>query len=173
MIIFLFLFFTPVTCRKLKKRGESPEDKEKVVIPVAKKPITKSYVVQTCLSFLLCACAALSFVAPETVASNVFGLRDIAFMLKSTMQLNGGLLTYMATLFFVLRELSYSYASAKAGYMGVVVGSLMSLKGVLSSIQNSALNAWSVGFVGVLLLSLGTALVQLKKIQTYTAMKAR
>merc|ERR1712078_533378 len=101
-----------------KRRGEDksdPEHVEKVVIPVAKKPITKSYIVQTVLGALAGVTGLAFLVLPELVASEVFGLGDISFMTRPMGLMIGALLGFKATLFLVLRELSYSYSSTKIG----------------------------------------------------------
>ena len=112
------LYSLPARRKPKKRRGEDirdPEHVEKVVIPVAKKPITKSYVAQTILGSAS-AFAAIAFVLlPDLAASAVFGLGDIAHMTRPMVTLVGALLGFKATLFLVLRELSYSYSSTKTG----------------------------------------------------------
>jgi len=149
---------------KPKKREGDETSKEKVVIPKAKKPITKSYISQTALSLCLCFVAAVFYLMPETVASQVFGMSDVSFLARALAQYCGSLLGLMATLFFVLRELPFSYASTKSGYVGVVVGSVLGLKSLLMSI-----NLWSGALILLHAFALGTAIVQLQKIRMYTS----
>jgi hypothetical protein len=149
---------------KPKKREGDETSKEKVVIPKAKKPITKSYISQTALSLCLCFVAAGFYLMPETVASQVFGMSDLSFLAKGLAQYCGSLLGLMATLFFVLRELPFSYASTKSGYIGVVVGSVLGVKSLLMSI-----NLWSGALILLHGFALGTAIAQLQKIRMYTS----
>mmetsp|Transcript_3344 Transcript_3344/g.8264 ORF Transcript_3344/g.8264 Transcript_3344/m.8264 type:complete len:239 (-) Transcript_3344:112-828(-) len=151
---------------KPKKRGEEGRAKDEVNIPVAKKPITKSYMAQTALSLCLCAVAGAFFLFPETMAAGVFGLESAAFLARPVTQLAGALLVFVATLFFVLRELSFSYVSARVGYLGVSAGSVLALKTVLTA-RGPTANPLALAFSAVILFALGTAVVQLKKIQTY------
>ena len=108
----------PARRKPKKRRGEDirdPEHVEKVVIPVAKKPITKSYVAQTILGSASAFAATAFVLLPDLAASAVFGLGDIAHMTRPMVTLVGALLGFKATLFLVLRELSYSYSSTKTG----------------------------------------------------------
>jgi len=151
------------------KKRESEKKDEKVVIPKAKKPITKSYIAQSALTYVLCACAALFYLLPEMVAAQVFGIGDIAFMTKGLAQFSGALLAMQATLFFVLRELPFSYSASQSGYAGVLIGSALQLKTVFN--PSTMFNPLSVVLLAVIAFTAGTAIVQLKKIQTYKKMR--
>ncbi len=149
-----------------KKRGEEERPKDEVIIPVAKKPITKSYVAQTALSLCLFVAAAFFFVFPERAAVGVFGLGSAASLARPVTQLVGALLVFVATLMRVLRDLSFSYVSARVGYLGVAAGAMLALRSVLAARGPSA-NPIALAFTALILFALGTAAVQLKKIHQY------
>merc|ERR1712216_574178 len=142
---------------KPKKREKDSEGaEEKVAIPVAKKPLTKSRIAQTILSILLCAGALGMYTLPQAAASALFG--------RGLVQAIGALLGFQATLFLVLKELSPRWTSSRTGYLGVCVCSLLLLKPAVDlGYATGAVTVWGAAFIALVLFSLGTAIVQLKK----------
>ena len=173
---------TPIPRRgsawKPKKRKPSGTDEEgrntngATSSSKTKLPPTKSAIIQGALSAAL-ACAALAFtVAPEHVANGVFGPFALPFpAVGGLVQLSGALLSMMAALFFVLKELPHSYSSAKPGYVGVGLGSLLALRCLLFGGGGMALSPASVGLACLFAASLATAIVQLRIIHAYTKIR--
>ena len=132
---------------------------------MAKKPLTKSRIAQTILSILLCVGALGMYTLPQAAASALFGLGLAGGLsTQSLVQAIGALLGFQATLFLVLKELSPRWTSSRIGYLGVSVCSLLLLKPAVDlGYATGAVTIWGAAFIALVLFSLGTAIVQLKK----------